>query len=35
MHHGRLQRITADAFDGPISGKPVVVGLRLASQYLP
>lgn len=34
-HHGRLQRITASVYTGPVSGNPVVFDLRIASGYLP
>ena len=29
-HHGRLQRVTASLFDGPETGRPCIVDLRIA-----
>ena len=34
-HHGRLQRVTATAFNGPVHGALVLIDLRLASEHLP
>ncbi len=34
-HHGKLQRVTASLFYGPETGRPCIIDLRLASDYLP